>query len=87
MYFVEDHVEALKMHSKLSVDVVVMANDVIPKDVLKRYQAEETHPIVLREEEHDYPIIAAELLAFNQGLITHDSIKVANILNEYFFKE
>lgn len=86
-YFVEDHVDALKMHSKLSVDVVVMANDVIPTDVLKRYQAEETHPIVLREKEHDYPIIAADLLDFTQGLITHDSIKVANLLNEYFFKE
>jgi uncharacterized cofD-like protein len=86
-YFVEDHVEALKMHSKLSVDVVVMANDVIPEDVLKRYLAEETHPIILKEKEHDYPIIAAELLDFNQGLITHDSTKVANLLNEYFFKE
>lgn len=86
-YFVEDHVEALIAHSKSEVDVVVVANDDIPKSVLKRYEEEETHPIVLMHQEHDYPILAAELLDFSQGLINHDSIKVAKFLNNYFFKE
>lgn len=86
-YFVEDHVEALIAHSKSAVDVVVVANDDIPQSVLKRYEEEETHPIVLKHQEHDYPILAAELLDFSQDLINHDSIKVANFLNNYFFKE
>jgi uncharacterized cofD-like protein len=86
-YYVEDHVDALIKHSKFNVDVVVMANDTIPESVLKRYLEDETHPIILKDKEHDYPIIAAELLDFEKGLITHSASKVANLLNEYFFKE
>lgn len=86
-YFVEDHVDAIVKHSKLDVDAVVVANDSIPMDVLSRYQQQEAHPITLKEKDHDYPIYQATLLDFRDGLITHNSDKVANLLNELFFKE
>lgn len=86
-YTVEDHVDALIKHSKSTVDAVVMANDRIPKAVLKLYEAEETHQITLGRKVHDYPVITGKLLDFKEGLITHDSMKVAQLLNDYFFKE
>ncbi len=86
-YFVEDHVDAIVKHSKLDVNAVVVANDSIPMDVLSRYKQQETHPITLKEKDHKYPIYQATLLDFRDGLITHNSDKVAYLLNELFFKE
>lgn len=86
-YYLEDHVDALIKHSKSSIDAVVMANDVIPEAALNRYLDDETHRIVVKNNQHDYPIIEAELLDFEDGLITHSASKIAKLLNEYFFKE
>ena len=86
-YSVEDHVQAILEHSKNDVDAVVVANDVIPLDVLLRYEKEETHPIIITEETHLYPIIEANLLDFKDGLVTHNPDKVAKLLDQTFFKE
>lgn len=86
-YYLEDHVDALIKHSKSSIDAVVMANDVIPEAALNRYLDDETHRIVVKNNQHDYPIIEAELLDFEDGLITHSASKITKLLNEYFFKE
>lgn len=86
-YFVEDHVEAIVRHSKLDVDAVVVANDSIPMDVLIRYKNQDTHPITLKNDEHPYPVHQANLLDFRDGLITHNSDKVARLLHKLFFKE
>lgn len=86
-YSVEDHVQAIIEHSKNNIDAVIVANDKIPEDVLARYEMEETHPIKVSESDHRYPIIEANLLSFNDGLVTHNPDKVAKLLNEKFFKE
>ncbi len=86
-YSVEDHVQAIIDHSKNKVDAVIVANDVIPPDVLARYEQEETHQILLQQDTHEYPVIQAPLLEFKGGLVTHSPRKVAALLDKKFFKE
>jgi uncharacterized cofD-like protein len=86
-YYVEDHVEALRQHSLSDVNLVVVADDKIPENITTRYLEQETHRVLLRDMDHSYEVVKAQLLDFDEGLVTHNSIKVANILNELLFKE
>ncbi len=86
-YYVEDHVEALKKHSKNCVDLVIVADDEMPDHILNLYQQQETHRIELRDSKHPYKVVKANLLDFKDGLVNHDSSKVTRLLNEILFKE
>ena len=74
-YTVEDHVQALVDHGA-PVDAVIVCKDNIPDKVVSRYEKEGSTPVVLRHRKHDYEIIREPLLAFENDLVRHDSLRI-----------
>ena len=74
-YSVEDHVDALTAHGA-PVDGVVIAEEVIPASVLKKYAEMGSTDVKLRRTDHSYRIINRELLSFENNLVRHDPAKI-----------
>lgn len=75
-YSVEDHVQALLDHGA-PVDGVLVPNDAIPADILKRYKKEgSTHVTVRSQKKHPYRILKRKLLKFDDGYIRHDPVRI-----------
>jgi len=82
-YTMEDHVNAIEKHVGNKIDVVYVANDEIPAEILVRYEKEDSFPVEQTNSEHDYEVIPTSLLRFNNNLIRHDAKKI----KEVFMKE
>lgn len=80
-YSVEDHVQALRTHGVM-VDTVIVADDALPLENVKRYEAEHASPVCLKEESHDYQVIRRSLLDFGGGLIRHDAHKIHQVTED-----
>lgn len=80
-YSVEDHVQALRTHGVL-VDTVIVADDAIPVENIRRYEAEHASPVFLKEDKHDYEVIRRSLLDFDGGLIRHDAHKIHQVTED-----
>lgn len=80
-YSVEDHVYALAQHG-VHVDTVIVADDVLPKENVLRYEAEHASPVLLKETDHDYRIVKRSLLDFDGGLIRHDAHKIHQVTED-----
>lgn len=78
-YSMEDHVEAFHHHGT-EVDMVVMAEEAIPSDILKRYHEEGSIEVVMKQTHHDYEVMKCPLLDFSRDLVRHDSQKIKNSL-------
>ena len=78
-YSMEDHVEAFRHHGS-DVDMVVMADDRIPDEILKRYHDEGSIEVKMMEVGHDYEIMKCSLLDFSKDLVRHDSDKIRESL-------
>ena len=78
-YTMEDHVKAFSHHGS-DVDMVVMADDVIPDDILKRYHDEGSIEVLMSEQHHDYEVMKCSLLDFSKDLVRHDSEKIRKSL-------
>ena len=78
-YSMEDHVQAFRHHGS-DVDMVVMADDEIPDEILKRYHDEGSIEVKMRENGHDYEIMKCSLLDFSRDLVRHDSDKIRESL-------
>ena len=78
-YSMEDHVEAFRHHGS-DVDMVVMADDRIPDEILKRYHDEGSIEVKMNETSHDYEIMKCSLLDFSRDLVRHDSDKIRESL-------
>ena len=78
-YSLEDHVEAFRHHGS-DVDMVVMADDEIPDEILQRYHDEGSIEVRMKEESHDYEIMKCSLLDFSRSLVRHDSDKIRESL-------
>ena len=78
-YTMEDHVSAF-LHHGSEVDMVVMADDVIPDSILKRYHEEGSIEVIMHEDEHDYEVLHCSLLDFSKDLVRHDSEKIKKSL-------
>ena len=74
-YSVEDHVQALLDHGA-PVDMVVVADDELPKQNVRNYFNQSSMPVLLDEEEHAYEVLEVPLLNFENGLIRHDTQKL-----------
>ena len=85
-YSLEEHVEALMSHGQLNLDAIIHAKDVIPTQVLKRYELEHAQPVLIKKTEHDYPIVEAELLNFDSQQVRHDPEKIRIFFDDYFRK-
>jgi hypothetical protein len=60
--------------------MVVMADDVIPDDILKRYHNEGSIEVLMSEQHHDYEVMKFSLLDFSKDLVRHDSEKIRESL-------
>lgn len=78
-YSLEDHVEAFRHHGS-DVDMVVMADDEIPDEILQRYHDEGSVEVKMKENDHDYEIMRCSLLDFSRSLVRHDSDKIRESL-------
>ncbi|MEG0077810.1 gluconeogenesis factor YvcK family protein [Anaerorhabdus sp.] len=78
-YDVEDHVDALIDHGA-PVEKVVVANDVIPEFITKRYEEENSTPVRIVRERHSYKIVEESLLDFSNNLVRHDSMKIKSVV-------
>ena len=79
-YSLEDHVEAFRHHGS-DVDMVIMADDEIPDEILQRYHDEGSIEVRMKENVHDYEIMKCSLLDFSRSLVRHDSDKIRESLD------
>ena len=80
-YSVEDNVQALLDHGA-PVDLVVVANDELPKQNVRNYFNQNSMPVVLEEDEHSYEVMETSLLNFENGLVRHDAAKIRETVEE-----
>ena len=87
-YSVEDHIRAIEKHSyKNSVDLVVVNQSYIPLPIIEDYKKENSFPVTLKEEEHDYGIMRRLLVQFDaEGHIRHNPAAVAASVEEILQK-
>jgi uncharacterized cofD-like protein len=76
-YCLEDHVRALEDHGA-PVDKVIAALEEIPSEIVIKYAKEGSTPVCISEKTHDYEILQVPLLGFEDGLVRHDSAKIAD---------
>lgn len=84
-YSLEDHVKALLDHGA-PVDKVVAATEQIPEEILKKYYAEGSTPVYIRDAAHSYKILREKMLLFENGLIRHNPNEICRI-TEQLIKE
>lgn len=74
-YTLEDHVDAFLKHGS-RVDVVVFAENEIPKEAKNKYAQEGSIPVIIGQDKHDYQIEKFDLLDFEDHLVRHSSMKI-----------
>ena len=75
-FTVSDHIDAIERHAELKLDAIVLANDIIPRDILKVYEEEGSYPVRLRTKLNNYKLVRQSLLSFDETVIRHDPKKV-----------
>lgn len=83
-YSVEDHIRAIEKHSfKHPVDMTIVNDSYIPKNILDAYAKQHSKPIYIGEEEHDYSIWKRKLVMFDEkGRIRHNPEAVKEVIEE-----
>lgn len=79
-YSVQDHVRVLEKHLRSPIDVVVMAKDEVPSQVIDNYQDSGSFKVVADESEINYELVEADLLTFEKNIVRHDVDKVREVL-------
>ena len=82
-YSLEDHVNAILHHAYAdAVDIVVTNNNTFSKEMLDKYSAMGSAPILIREQRHPYLVLQRDLMNMDDALIRHDSQKVKAVVEE-----
>ncbi len=83
-YTSSDHVKALYDHLKCAFLNSVIVNDAeLPKEVLQRYKLENAQPVKYDKEKlenYGLEIINKDLVQIKNGVIRHDTEKIANVI-------
>jgi uncharacterized cofD-like protein len=83
-YAASDHVQAIRKHLEADViDTIIVNNDKVPEHILKRYEEELAAPVVCdteKLEELGLNVIADRIIQYEDGVIRHNTIKLASIL-------
>ena len=90
-FTVSDHVKLLNSYlGKRKIEVVVAANTKIKEDVLNKYLNDEQKSLVRIDyqvlKKINCKLIKEDILVINNGLIRHDSIRLANIIFNYLLR-
>lgn len=76
-YCMEDHVNMIVNHG-VKVDGVIMANDIIPENMVKLYRDSNQELVKVTQENHAYKLIYKNLLVFNSKQVRHSPDKIKN---------
>lgn len=79
-YTMEDHISTIEKHAEIKVDEVIVYNDEIPLDLLKKYASQNAHPVLIKDKVHAYKVLHRKLLSYDLGLIRHDSLRIQNVI-------
>ncbi|MEL3973722.1 YvcK family protein [Rossellomorea oryzaecorticis] len=86
-YTASDHVEALYKHMDAScIDAILVNNKQVPDDVQARYDEEQASPVHFdmdRLNSMGLEVLAHDILSYNNGLVRHNTEKVARIIHSY----
>jgi len=74
-YDLKKHIDALKKHNT-PVDMVIMHNNIIPKEILYRYSFENSIEVV-DNGDSGVEVLKFDLLKYDNHLIRHDSDKIS----------
>lgn len=88
---VSDHVNAIESYiGRNTINAVIVSNNLLPADLLKKYASEEQKDQVIIDYDHmqqgKYEIIESDLLTTEDGTIKHDSLKLSAIIFNYLMK-
>lgn len=81
-YFsVEDHVDAIEMHSfKGIVPTVIVSKNDASRELIQKYKDKGAYRVKVRQEVHDYDILVEDLLDNNIDFIRHDPTKIRDFV-------
>ena len=83
-YSVSDHMRAIYHHTGSEfLDYVIVNNQEPPQEIAKRYEEENAYPVSCNAEEIEkmgIKIISLNVADFTDGLIRHNSIKLAQAI-------
>ncbi len=88
---VSDHINVLESYiGKNTIDVVIVSDNILPKDLLEKYSTEEQKDQVKIDYENikkgSYEVIESDLLTTVDGTIKHDSLKLSGIIFNYLMR-
>ncbi len=88
---VSDHVNTLEKYiGKDRINVVIVSNNLLPKDLLQKYATEEQKDQVIIDYDNmqnaKYEVMESDLLTTADGTIKHDSLKLSSIIFYYLMK-
>lgn len=85
-YTVGDHIEAINSHAGRSIiDVCVANNGKIQPDILKKYQNDDSHPVIIDRQvikKKGVRLLERNLIKIRKELIRHDSDLLAQTIME-----
>jgi len=87
-YTLYDHIRAIENHCKGKIfDIVIVNNQPIPLDVLQRYEEDGAKPVYAdkKTKESGYVLIEERLLNISNGLIRHNSVKLARVISNLIY--
>lgn len=87
-YTLYDHICAIENHCKGRIfDIVIANNQPIPPDVLQRYEEDGAKPVCpdKKTKESGYILIEEGLLNISNGLIRHNSAKLAKVISNLIY--
>lgn len=83
-YTASDHIKALYDHLKCAfIDSIIVNDAELPKEVLERYKLENAQPVKYDKEKletYGLEIINKDLVQIKNGVIRHDTEKIANVI-------
>lgn len=74
-YSLEDHVKMIVKHG-VEVDAVIMAEDIIPDEIIEHYRKGQQQLVKIAHENHEYKIIFKKLLDFKGLDVKHSPLKI-----------
>ena len=89
---VSDHINTLEKYiGKDSINAVIVSNNLLPSNLLKKYATEEQKDQVIIDYDNmqngKYEVIESDLLTTADGTIKHDSLKLSSIIFYYLMNK
>ena len=90
-FTVSDHIKAIENYvGKDGVDCVIVNNEDISDEFIKKYREEENKEFVITDENNlkkmHCEVIRSKLITTEDGTVKHDTLKLSSIIFSYLFR-